>query len=332
MDVITATNDVSACELCDALSVPRATYYRNRFQRGSARPKAKPGRPPLALTTEERQRVLDVLHSEQYAEKAPPVVYAELLSQGQYVGSVRTMYRILAANAEIKERRDQLRHPVYEKPELLATAPNQVWSWDITKLKGEAAWTYYYLYVIMDIFSRRVVGWLIADAESTTLAKQLVGEAYHREGVEPTVLTLHADRGSAMKSKALGQFLADLGITKTHSRPHVSNDNPFSEAQFKTMKYCPKFPKRFGCIQDATAFCREFFRWYNEDHQHSGIGFIAPNDLHYGRADIIASKRQATLDDAFAENPTRFKGQRPTPPRPPKEAWINKPKPENRLH
>lgn len=332
MEAMATTTMIPKVELCNALSFPRATFYRELSRRWSGGPKAKPGRPPLALSDEERQQVLDLLHSEQFAEKAPPVIYAELLSQGQYVGSVRTMYRILAANNEVKERRDQLRHPVYVKPELLATGPNQVWSWDITKLRGEATWTYYYLYVLMDIFSRKVVSWLVADAENTALAKQLIGEAYQREGVQPTVLTLHADRGSAMKSKALGQFLADLGITKTHSRPKVSNDNPFSEALFKTLKYCPKFPKRFGCTNDAQAFCRAFFRWYNHDHLHSGIGFIAPNDLHYGRASTIARQRQTTLDHAFAAHPQRFKGKKPKTTQPPTEVWINKPKTEQTLH
>ena len=255
---------------CRAFGVPRASLYRRRQQ--EAAPRAPRRRPPShrALTEVERQEVLDVLHSERCLDQAPAQVAAALLDEDRYLCSVRTMYRILDANQEVRERRNQRRHPVYEKPELLATGPNQVWSWDITKLKGPRKWTYYYLYVILDIFSRQVVGWMVADCESSSLATKLIRESSDKHGIEPDQLTLHADRGSSMKSKAVALLLADLGVTKTHSRPHVSDDNPFSEAQFKTLKYRPGFPERFGCIQDAKAFCRDFFGWYNNVHYHSG--------------------------------------------------------------
>ena len=237
---------------CRAFGAPRASLYRRRQQ--EAAPRAPRRRPPShrALTEVERQEVLDVLHSERFVDQAPAQVAAALLDEDRYLCSVRTMYRILDANQEVRERRNQRRHPVYEKPELLATGPNQVWSWDITKLKGPRKWTYYYLYVILDIFSRQVVGWMVADCESSSLAKRLIRESSDKQGIEQDQLTLHADRGSSMKSKAVALLLADLGVTKTHSRPHVSDDNPFSEAQFKTLKYRPGFPERFGCIQDAS--------------------------------------------------------------------------------
>jgi putative transposase len=235
------------------------------------------------------------------------------------------MHRILEANKQNKERRNQLRHPQYTKPELLATAPKQLWSWDITKLKGPQKWTSYYLYVILDVFSRYVVGWLLADSESGKLAERLVAEACEKENFDTNQLSLHADRGPAMKSKVLGNLLADLGITKTHSRPRVSNDNPFSESQFKTMKYRPEFPKRFGCIQDARTFCRGFFEWYNQRHHHSGLCFLTPAQVHQGQAEELLRARQATLDAAFARHPERFPKGRPLAPRLPGEVWINPP-------
>lgn len=240
------------------------------------------------------------------------------------------MYRLLAEHDEVRERRDQLRHPAYRKPELLAKAPNEVWSWDITKLMGPMKWSYYYLYVILDIFSRRVVGWCVADAESATLFKALFEETLAKNAVPPGQLTLHADRGGPMKAKATALLLADLGVTKSHSRPHTSNDNPFSEANFKTLKYQPEFPKRFGSIEDARAFCRDFFTWYNRDHHHAGIGLMTPDQVYYGQADAVHAARQETLDRAFLLNPQRFVRKAPEPPAKPIEAWINPPrKPES---
>jgi putative transposase len=227
---------------------------------------------------------LDILHEPRFVDLAPAQVYAGLLDEGRYVCSQRTMYRILEAHQEVRERRDQLRHPSYAAPQLLATRPNQLWSWDITKLLGPAKWTYFYLYVILDVFSRYVVGWMVAHRESATLAEKLIRAICARQGIAPGALTLHADRGSSMTSKPVAFLLADLGVTKTHSRPHVSDDNPFSEAQFKTLKYRPEFPDRFGSIVDARGFCQRFFPWYNTEHHHSGIGLLTPADVHLGRA------------------------------------------------
>ena len=235
------------------------------------------------------------------------------------------MYRILNEHQEVRERRDQLRHPNYTKPELLATGPNQLWSWDITKLKGPAKWTYYYLYTILDVFSRYVPGWLIAECESATLAKQLIAESCTKQGIEPDQLTLHADRGSAMRSKTVAHLLADLGVTKTHSRPYVSNDNPYSESQFKTMKYRPDFPERFGSIQDARAWARAFFHWYNHEHHHSGLGLLTPVTVHYGQAQAVIEQRRKVLLAAYAAHPERFVRGEPKPPSLPTEVWINKP-------
>jgi putative transposase len=269
--------------------------------------------------------ILDLLHSERFVDRSPAEVYATSLDEGQYLCSERTMYRILAEHGEVGERRNQLRHPVYAKPELLATAPNEVWSWDITKLKGPAKWTYFYLYVILDIFSRYVVGWMIAHRESATLAKRLIADTCAKQGINDGQLTVHADRGSSMTSKLVAHLLADLGVTKTHSRPHVSNDNPYSESQFKTMKYRPGFPARFGCIQDARGFCRSFFDWYNREHRHSGIALMTPEAVHHGRALSILGRRQRVLAQAYRANPERFVRGHPTPPPLPQAAWINPP-------
>jgi putative transposase len=256
---------------------------------------------------------------------APAEVHARLLDEGRYLCSERTMYRVLAENAEVRERRDQLRHPEYKKPELMATAPNQVWSWDITKLLGPQKWTYFYLYVVIDIFSRYVVGWLIADAESAALARRLIGESCERQKIQPGQLNVHADRGTSMTSKSLALLFADLGVTKTHSRPSVSDDNPFSEAQFKTLKYRPNFPARFGSLEDARTHCRAFFDWYNREHCHSGIGMLTPYDLHHGLAEDRRAERAAVLLDAWAKHPERFPHGRPFPPPLPTAVWINKP-------
>ena len=281
--------------------------------------------PPLALSGDEEKAVLDTLHDDRFVDKVPREIYGTLLDEGDYLCSVRTMYRILEKHEEVRERRNQLSHPHYQKPELLAGAPNQLWSWDITKLKGPVKWTYYYLYVIIDIFSRYVVGWMVAHRELSSLAKKLIEQSCEKQDIQPRKLTIHADRGSSMKSNPVAFLIADLGITKSLSRPYVSNDNPYSEAQFKTLKYRPEFPERFGAIEDGRSFCQTFFRWYNSEHYHSGIGFLTPEDVHYGRAEQIIKERQAVLKDAFAKHPERFKGKMPKPTALPRAVWINKP-------
>ncbi len=309
---------------CEALGVSRASLYRSRRPRPAEPPRVRP-RPPRALSAPERRVVLDTLHSDRFVDKAPAQVWAELIDDGIYRCSVRTMYRLLAAHGEVRERRDQLRHPHYQRPELLATAPNQVWSWDITKLLGPAKWTYFYLYVLLDIFSRYVVGWMVAHNESATLAKRLIEESCEKQEILPGQLTVHADRGSSMTSKPVALLLADLGVTKTHSRPHVSNDNPFSEAHFKTLKYRPEFPAHFGGIEDARSFCHPFFSYYNTEHRHSGLGLMTPESIHYGYAEQIVAARRDTLRAAYAAHPERFVRKPPQPPRLPAAAWINPP-------
>jgi transposase InsO family protein len=316
---------------CRALGLWRGAPARGRARSrraalpGPSTSRPAPLRPPLALTPGERQALLDTLNNEPFVDTAPAAVHATLLDEGRYLGSVRTMYRLLAANGGCRERRALRRHPTYSKPELLATAPNQIWSWDITKLKGPAKWTAFHLYVILDIFSRYVVGWMIAPRESAELAEQLIAETVARHDVEPGRLTLHADRGASMRSKPVAALLVDLDIVKSHSRPHVSDDNPFSEAQFKTMKYRPDFPPRFGCIEDARAHCQAFFAWYNTIHRHSGIAYMAPHSVHYGHAEAMYVMRQATLDAAFTIHPNRFKGKNPRPHALPDAVWINPP-------
>jgi len=307
---------------CAALALSRATFYRR--QQPALPPTPRPT-PPRALSTEQRSDVLAVLNSERFADKAPAQVWADLLDEETHFCSVRTMYRILAASGEVRERRDQLRHPHYVKPELLATAPNQVWSWDITKLKGPVKWTYYYLYVVLDIFSRYAVGWMIASRESAALGQDLIRSASERHGVEAGQLTVHADRGSPMIAKSTALLYADLGISKSHSRPHVSDDNPFSEAAFKTLKYRPELPDRFGSIQDARRNVVPLMRWYNDEHKHSSLALLTPADVHYGRADAVVAARQRVLDAAHAAHPERFVHGRPTHPAPPTESWINQP-------
>jgi putative transposase len=282
---------------------------------------------PRALSAVEQQAVRDVLHSERFQDAAPAAVYATLLDEGTYLASERTMYRLLAAEGETRSRRDQLLHPTYAKPELLATAPNQLWSWDITKLLGPAKWTYFYLYVILDVYSRYVVGWMVAHREQAELAERLIAETVAKHAVPPDQLTLHADRGSSMTSKPVAFLLADLGVTKTHSRPHVSNDNPYSEAQFKTLKYRPGFPACFASMEEARSFCQDFFRWYNAEHRHSGIGLLAPEVVHYGQAQAAYDARAQVLADAHDAHPERFVRQAPRPPQLPTAVWINPPKP-----
>jgi len=279
---------------------------------------------PRALTIEERETVRDILNSERFVDQAPAAVYATLLDEEIYVGSVSTMYRILRHKGEVRERRQRSKSQ-YTKPELLATGPNQLWSWDITKLLGPQKWTYYYLYVIMDVFSRYVVGWMIATRETAGLAEELIAQTCRNQNIEPGQLTIHADRGSAMTSKPVAFLLADMGVTKTHSRPHVSNDNPYSEAQFKTLKYRPGFPDRFGSIQDARVFCQTFFDWYNHHHRHSGIAMMTPENVHCRRTDQIVAVRERTLTNAYSRNPERFVRKQPVHEPMPKAVWINPP-------
>jgi putative transposase len=315
---------VGVSAACQALGVPRSAFYRAR------QPKRDPAlrpTPERALKAEEKEQVLQVLNSEQFQDSAPREVYATLLDEGEYLCSWRTMYRILKEHKQVRERRNQLRHPTYVKPELLATGPNQLWSWDLTKLRGPAKWTYYHLYTILDVFSRYVVGWLIAERESARLAKQLIAATCVKQGIESDQLTLHADRGTSMTSKTVALLLADLGVTKTHSRPHVSNDNPYSESQFKTMKYRPDYPDRFGSIQDARAWARAFFHWYNHQHHHTGVGLLTPATVHSGQAQVVTDRRQQVLRAAYAAHPERFVRGEPKPPSLPTEAWINRPSP-----
>jgi putative transposase len=317
--------DVGTSAACHTLLVPRASYYRER--RAASFPLVRVSRPSAvrALQPAERETVLAHLHAERFQDRSPAAVYATLLDEGQYLCSIRTMYRVLEEKGESRERRDQLTHPPYKKPELLATAPKQLWSWDITKLLGPAKWTYFYLYVILDVFSRYVTGWMVAMRESAELAKRLIEESCAKQNIQRGQLTLHADRGTSMSSKPVAFLLADLGVTKTHSRPHVSDDNPYSESQFRTMKYRPEFPDRFGCIQDSRAFSQGFFRWYNEEHRHSGLALLTPAMVHYGQTALILEQRQSVLDVAYRAHPERFVRQAPKPPTIPTEVWINKP-------
>lgn len=309
------------------LGVPRATLYRARQRRTPQHTVRRPRRSPLALDETERATILALLHSPEYVDVAPRTAYAMLLDAGHYLASASTFYRLLRACSGTRGRRDELQHPAYARPELLATAPCQVWSWDITKLKGPVKSPHFHLYVIVDIFSRYVVGWMIADCESDALAESLIGTTCDREGIVPGQLTLHADRGAAMRSKLVADLLVDMGVVKSHSRPYTSDDNPYSEAQFKTMKYRPEFPERFDCLADARAFCQLFFAWYNDKHRHSGIGYMTPAAMHAGIAPIIYAQRDQVLADAFARHPNRFKHHRPLPPALPTEAGINMPKP-----
>ncbi|MDA0739078.1 MAG: IS3 family transposase [Nitrospirae bacterium] len=324
---LSLSSEVGMKSACESLNIPRSGFYRAQA-RGNSPPVESTRRPspPRALSSDERQGVLDILHADRFADKAPHQVYATLLDEGRYYCSISTMYRILDTNKEVKERRNQLSHPVYQKPELLATAPNQVWSWDITKLLGPAKWSYFYLYVILDIFSRYVVGWMVAPAESAALAEKFIKETCAKQNIERGRLTIHADRGSSMKSKQVAFLLADLGVTKTHSRPHTSDDNPYSESQFKTLKYRPDFPERFGCIEDSRSFCQDFFPWYNTEHRHSGIGLLTPEAVHYGLAEEMQKARGEILRTAYEGHPERFVNKLPVPLSLPEAVWINKPK------
>jgi putative transposase len=288
---------------------------------------AAPARPVRTLAPAEQERVYQVLDSERFQDLAPREGYATLLDEGVYLCHWRTMYRILALHAEVRERRNQLRHPSYQKPELLATRPNELWSWDITKLRGPSKWTYFYLYVILDVFSRYVVGWMVALQEAAHLAQILFLETCRKQRILPGQLTLHADRGNPMNSKPLALLLADLGVTKTHSRPYVSNDNPYCEAHFKTLKYFPAYPERFGSQADARGWCRDFFTWYNQEHHHSGIALLRPVDVHTGRVEQVLQARQHVLQTAYQQHPERFVKGLPSPAKPPAAVWINPPEP-----
>jgi putative transposase len=318
---------VGCAAACRALDLPRASFYRTRVPRRESEAIAPRPKPARALSDTERQTALAHLHSERFVDQAPHQVHATLLDEGAYVCSPRTMYRLLEEHGEVRERRDQLRHPAYQKPELLATRPNQVWSWDITKLRGPVKWTYFYLYVILDLFSRYVVGWMVAPGESAELAKKLIQESLSKQGVSPGQLHIHADNGPSMTSKTLALKLADLGVTKSHSRPYVSDDNPFSESQFKTMKYRPEFPDRFGSLEDARAHAQGFCHWYNLEHHHSGIAMLTPHMVHYGLAADVLDNRQRVLTAAFQQHPERFVRKPPRPASLPNAVWINPPKP-----
>jgi putative transposase len=320
---------VGIAPLCTALGLARATFYRRRGgpPPGPLAPRERPA-PRQALTAADREEVLALLHEERFVDLPPAQVWAQVLDAGRVPPcSIRTMYRVLAANAEVRERRNQLRHPAYRKPELLATGPNQVWSWDITKLLGPVKWTYYYLYVLLDIFSRYVVGWLLARQEAASLAKVLIAESCERQEITPGQLIIHADRGPSMTSQPVALLLATLGVVPSHSRPQVSDDNPFSEAQFKTLKYRPDFPARFGVYEDAAAFCQRFFPWYNTEHRHVALGLMTPADIHYGRAEAKWQLRAEVLRAAYEAHPERFPRGVPLPPPLPTAAWINKPAP-----
>ena len=319
---------VGAGAACDALAVPRSRFYRAQqpppVKLAATAPKAPP---PRALSPDEKAVVRETLNSERFQDLAPREVYASLLDEGTYLCSWRGMYRILAENHEIRERRDQLRHPVWLKPQLVASGPNQLWSWDITRLLTLVVGTFYYLYVILDVYSRYVVGWLLAEQESTELAQQLIAATCDKQGIRREQLTLHADHGSPMIAHSLEQLLSDLGVSKTHSRPHVSNDNPYSEAQFKTLKYRPDFPERFGSLPDGRAWVGAFLGWYNYEHHHSGLGLLTPASVHYGQAPALLAARQDVLSLAYSAHPERFVKHAPLPETLPAEVWINRPQP-----
>lgn len=317
---------VGVREACKAVGEAQARWYRRHRQSPAPPRPARPARPqPRALSDAERAELRATLNSPDHVDEAPATVYAKLLDDGVYLGSVSTMYRVLREHDEVRERRRQATHPAAKKPELLANGPNAVWSWDISKLLGPEKWTYYYLYVIIDIFSRYVPGWMLAHAENAALAERLIADTVAKQNIAHGQLSLHADRGSPMTAKPVAFLLADLGVTKSHSRPHCSNDNPYSESHFRTLKYRPEFPDRFGSFQDAQAHCGRFFSWYNDEHRHSGIGFHTPADVHYGRAGAIRDQRAVVLDAAYAAHPERFVRKPPAPPKLPTAVWINEP-------
>jgi len=323
--ITTVTTPGETSALCASVGVSHAAFYRHRHSAGSPRPRRARATSPRALDAGERQAVLDVLHSERFVDQSPAEVHATLLEEQTYLCSPRTMYRLLAHAGEVRERRDQVRHPAYVKPELVATKPNQIWSWDITKLKGPVAYLYFSLYVILDLFSRYVVGWMVAAHEGARLAERLIAATCQKQGIAPHQLTIHADRGAPMRSTLVADLFADLGIAASYSRPRVSNDNPFSEAQFRTFKYRPEFPDRFGSIQDARAICHALFTWYNDAHHHSGLRYLTPADVHYGRAASLLTVRHQTRLAAYAAHPERFVQGPPRLESLPEAVWINTP-------
>jgi len=307
-------------ELCKTLGISRSSWYRSRKPKSADRRK-----PPRKLTEPERNEVLHLLNSETFRDEAVPSVHAKLLDQGRYLCSQRTMYRILKAEKQVRQRQHEREHPVYQKPELLATGPNQVWSWDITRIKGPKPWIFYELYVVIDIFSRCIVSWCITEYESGEQARALIGSACARQGIKRQQLTVHSDRGRAMRSKCLANLYGELGVQSSFNRPHVSNDNPYSESHFKTLKYRPGYPERFGSIEDARSHMRAFFHWYNHEHRHSGIAMMTPEEVHNGKADKVRQKRQIVLNAAYAAHPERFVKGAPQVRGVPEEVWINKP-------
>lgn len=329
MDIITQEGQkklIPVDMLCSAMQIPRATYYRHVGSNQCAQNEIVPRTTPVnALNSQEKQCVLDLLHSERFIDKTPYDMYYELIDKGEYYCSPRTMYRILADHGETKDRRIQRNHRDAVKPELIATRPNEVWSWDITKLLGPTKWVYYHLYVIMDIYSRYVVGWLIADCESQELARKLIQESALKQGIQPNQLTIHADNGPSMKSHTVSQLLEHLGVDKTHNRPYTSNDNPFSESQFKTLKYRPEFPVRCQSLNHAEAFCQQFFSWYNKEHYHSGIAWLTPESVHYQRGQATLKQRHDVLMHAFLAHPERFNHKQPKLKTLPEAVYINPP-------
>uniref|UniRef100_A0AAU1ULL0 IS3 family transposase n=1 Tax=Streptomyces sp. NBC_00119 TaxID=2975659 RepID=A0AAU1ULL0_9ACTN len=326
------TGLVGRVQACAALGVSRATYYRqHRRSPAPAKPRRERRRHPRALAPEEEIRVLDVLHSPEFADMAPAEIYAVLLDRGVYLCSESTMYRLLRRHGEVRERRRQAVHPPRTVPELVAEGPNRVWSWDITKLKGPVKGVYYCLYTIIDIFSRYTVGWMIAAHENKDLAERFLSETITKYGIEPGQLTIHSGRGSPMIAQNVAQMMAGLGVTKSHSRPKTSNDNPYSESQYKTLKYRHDFPERFGSLEDARAWCTQFFTWYNEEHRHSGIGLHTPYDVHFGLAEQLREMRADVLQAVYAKHPERFVRKPPEPPKVPATAWINQPAPDGPL-
>lgn len=348
--VTAAASALGVAAACRALGVPRSTLYRQTGGQAdtpatvtaqaahaqAAAPSPNHEAPPPAPATRRRRSsralsdaevtaVLAVLNSARFVDQAPREIYATLLDEGQYLCSWPTMYRLLRAQGQAQRRRDHPRRSLYTKPELLATGPRQVWCWDITKLKGPHTWTYFYLYVIIDIYSRAIVGWMVAMRESAELAEQLIAETCAKEQIGRGQLTIHADRGAPMTAKTLAQLLSDLGVAKSHSRPSVSDDNPYAESQFKTLKYHPDYPARFGCIEDARAWMRGFVTWYNQQHHHTGLGLLTPAVVHSGQAAVVRAARQQVLTAAYQQHPERFVRGQPVPPRLPEAVWINPP-------
>jgi len=321
------SSEVGVSAACRALGVPRSTLYHARKPPTELAPRPTP---PRAMSAEEKAEVRDVLNSERFWDCAPREVYAVLLDEGVYYCYWRTMYRILAEYSEVCERRNQRRHPSSTRPELRATGPNQLWSWDITYLKGMKG-VVYYLYMIIDVYSRYIVGWLISNREAAELAEQLIAATCAKEGIESERLTLHADRGSAMRSKTVAQLLVALGVSKSHSRPRTPTDNPYSEAQFKTMKYRPDYPKEFSTMKQARSWVREFVQWYNQEHHHTGLALMTPAVVHHGQVEQVVQQRQQVLDAAYAAHPERFVRGKPTQPKLPEVVWINEPKSEHQI-